>query len=194
MQMMEGVKVVEAAQWIMAPSAGAVLADWGADVIRIEHPTTVDPLRSVLPTQGLDSTFDFYIENNNHSKRCIGLDLATTEGRGVFLRLIEDADVFITSFLEAAREKWRITYDDLRAVNPRLIYAALARAGGARTRGERSRVRRDLVLGPQRRGLHGDSRRNEARPCAGERLRRRAGWSGARRGHRRCLVPAHDDR
>src|SRR5262249_52324401 len=109
---MEGIKVVEAAQWIMAPAAAAILADWGAEVIRVEHPTAVDPLRGVLPTQGLDATFDFYIENNNHSKRCIGLDLATTEGSEIFLRLIEDADVFITSFLEPAREKWRITYDD----------------------------------------------------------------------------------
>ena len=123
MQVMEGVKVVEASQWVMGPSAAAILAQWGAEVVRIEHPTLADPLRAVLPTQGLDATFDFYIENNNHSKRSIGLDLSSGEGREIFLRLVQDADVFITSVLEPARQKWQITYDELRTVNPQLIYA-----------------------------------------------------------------------
>jgi crotonobetainyl-CoA:carnitine CoA-transferase CaiB-like acyl-CoA transferase len=77
----------------------------------------------LIPTLGLDAAFDFYVENNNHSKRSIGLDLAKDEGRAVFLDLIADADVFVTSFLEPSRQKWGITYDDLRNVNPRLIYA-----------------------------------------------------------------------
>lgn len=123
MNVMEGVKVVEAATWVMGPSAGAILGGWGADVIRIEHPTQSDPLRTILPTMGWDSTFDLYVEQNNHSKRSIGLDLSKPEGREVFLQLIADADVFITSFLEATKKKWRIDYEDLRAVNPRLIYA-----------------------------------------------------------------------
>jgi crotonobetainyl-CoA:carnitine CoA-transferase CaiB-like acyl-CoA transferase len=123
MPVMEGVRVVEAAQWVMAPSAAVILASWGADVIRIEHPTIGDPLRSLIPTLGLDATFDFYVENNNHSKRSIGLDLAKDAGRAVFLDLIADADVFVTSFLEPARQKWGITYEDLREINPRLIYA-----------------------------------------------------------------------
>jgi crotonobetainyl-CoA:carnitine CoA-transferase CaiB-like acyl-CoA transferase len=123
MSVMEGVRVVEVAQWVMVPSAAAILAAWGADVVRVEHPKWADPLRGVLPTLGVDTSFDFYVENNNHSKRSVGLDLATAEGRDVLLRLISDADVFVTSFLEPARERLGITHEELQAVNPRLIYA-----------------------------------------------------------------------
>ena len=122
--MLEGVKVVEAAVWVMGPGAAAVLADWGADVIRIEHPVRGDPLRGTLPSMGWDtSRFNFYVEQNNHSKRSIGLDLGAPGGRDVLLDLVADADVFVTSFLEPARQKWGITYDDLKRHNPRLIYA-----------------------------------------------------------------------
>jgi crotonobetainyl-CoA:carnitine CoA-transferase CaiB-like acyl-CoA transferase len=123
MLVMEGVKVVDASQWVMGPSAAVILADWGADVIRIEHPIIGEPLRGTLSSMGYDTTFDFYIEQNNHSKRSVGVDLASPAGRDVFLELIAASDVLITSFLEPARQKWRITYEDLREVNPRLVYA-----------------------------------------------------------------------
>ncbi len=123
MKVMDGVRVIDASQWVMGPSAAVILADWGADVIRIEHPTAGEPLRGTLPSMGYDTTFDFYIEQNNHSKRSLGLDLSSPGGKDVFLKLIAQSDVLVTSFLEPARRKWGITYEDLRGVNPGLIYA-----------------------------------------------------------------------
>ena len=171
MQVMEGVKVVEASQWVMGPSAAAILAQWGAEVVRIEHPTLADPLRAVLSTQGLDASFDFYIENNNHSKRSIGLDLSSGEGREIFLRLVKDADVFITSVLEPARQKWRITYDELRTVNPQLIYA---RSHGQGARGpEAYSPGYDVVSywARSERGIHGHTGGGEIQPHPCQRFR-----------------------
>jgi crotonobetainyl-CoA:carnitine CoA-transferase CaiB-like acyl-CoA transferase len=121
--MLDGVKVVEASMWVMAPAAAAVLADWGASVIRIEHPRRPDPLRALLPGMGFDATYDFNIEQHNHSKRSVAADLSTPGGRDVLIKLIADADVFVTSFLEPTRRKWKITHEDLKAHNPQLIYA-----------------------------------------------------------------------
>jgi crotonobetainyl-CoA:carnitine CoA-transferase CaiB-like acyl-CoA transferase len=121
--MLDGVKVVEASMWVMAPSAAAVLADWGASVTRIEHPRRPDPLRGILPGMGFDATYDFNIEQHNHSKRSVAADLSTPGGRDILIKLIGDADVFVTSFLEPTRRKWKITHQDLRVHNPQLIYA-----------------------------------------------------------------------
>jgi crotonobetainyl-CoA:carnitine CoA-transferase CaiB-like acyl-CoA transferase len=131
-RILEGVKVVEAAEWVMAPGAAAILAGWGAEVIKIEHPLRGDPLRGTLRSLGRDTPFNFYAEQNNHSKRSIGLDLNNPEGREIFAKLIAESDVFLTSFLEPAREKWGITYEALSASHPRLVYA---RSSGQGQRG-----------------------------------------------------------
>lgn len=123
--LLEGLKAVELADWGFVPSGAAVLADWGADVIKIEHPQRGDPLRGLMAGGLIASTgdYNYMVEQMNRGKRDIGLDVGTDAGRAIFLKLIERADIFITSFLEPARERLRITYDDLSAVNPRLIYA-----------------------------------------------------------------------
>ena len=124
MSVLDGVKVVELAEHGFVPSCGAILADWGADVVKIERPTG-DPLRSVM-TAGLvadTGDFNFLFELYNRNKRGITLDLRRPGGRSTFDRLIRDADVFLTSFLPPARAKLNVTPDDLWAVNPRLVYA-----------------------------------------------------------------------
>ena len=121
--MLEGVRVVEAGEWLMVPAASNVLAQWGADVVKVEHPIRGDPMRSTLQATGSDSPFNFYQEQPNHSKRSVGIDLSQPKGREILLALIAEADVFVTSFRESARRRWGITYDDLASVNPRLIYA-----------------------------------------------------------------------
>jgi len=122
---LDGVRVVEVADWGFVPSAGTALGDWGAEVIKIEHPRHGDPIRGLI-TGGLvpgASGRNFIVEQIGRHKRSVGIDLATDDGRALLYRLVERADVFLTNFLPDARERLRMTYDDLRRVNPRLVYA-----------------------------------------------------------------------
>src|SRR5262245_50219176 len=124
MGVLDGVKVVELAEHGFVPSCAAVLADWGADVVKIERPGG-DPLRSIMGAGFVANTgeFNFLWELYNRNKRGIVVDLRVAEGRAVFDRLVEHADVLVTNFLPSARTKLRVNPEDLWAVNPRLIYA-----------------------------------------------------------------------
>jgi crotonobetainyl-CoA:carnitine CoA-transferase CaiB-like acyl-CoA transferase len=129
-----GIKVVEVAMYMFVPTAGAVLADWGADVIKIGHPDYADPMRANtiggLPDKQLD--FGFMWEISNRGKRSVAVDLATEEGYEILRALVADADVFLTSFLPTARQRLRIEVEDIRAINPSIIYA---RGSGQGARG-----------------------------------------------------------
>jgi crotonobetainyl-CoA:carnitine CoA-transferase CaiB-like acyl-CoA transferase len=122
---MDGIKVVEVASWTYVPVAGAVLAEWGADVIKIEHPESGDPQRG-LAASGLVPTgpggVAHMMELPNRGKRSVGLDLGTAEGRTILLELSATADVFLTNFRPQARRKLAIDVEDIRAVNPSIIY------------------------------------------------------------------------
>jgi crotonobetainyl-CoA:carnitine CoA-transferase CaiB-like acyl-CoA transferase len=122
---LSGVRVVEVAQWWFVPAAGAVLADWGADVLKIEHPVSGDPQRGLVTSGLIPSTggVNFMVEQPNRGKRSIGLDLGHPKGRAILDRLVEGADVFLTNFLPAARRKLKIEVEDIRRVNPKIIYA-----------------------------------------------------------------------
>ena len=125
MQILEGIRLIEVADWGFVPSAGTVLGDWGADVIKIEHPVRGDPMRGLV-TSGLvpgARGVNFFVEHLSRNKRSIGVDLNRPEGRAVLDKLVSTSDIFLTNFLPDARERMRITYEDLRKVNPRLIYA-----------------------------------------------------------------------
>jgi crotonobetainyl-CoA:carnitine CoA-transferase CaiB-like acyl-CoA transferase len=121
---MRGVKVVEVAQFTFVPSAGAVLADWGADVIKIEHAVTGDAQRGIkIGTGGAAAaSFQPLMEHPNRGKRSIGLALENPSAREVLTELVRDADVFLTNFLPDASQRLRIGVDDIRAVNPKIIY------------------------------------------------------------------------
>lgn len=123
-RILEGVRVVEVAQWWFVPAAGAVLADWGADVLKIEHPVSGDPQRGLMTSGLIPNTggVNFMIEQPNRGKRSIGLDLNKPEGLEILHKLVAGADVFLTNFLPAARRRLKIELEDLRAVNPRIIY------------------------------------------------------------------------
>ncbi len=122
---LRGVRVLEVAEWGFVPSCATVLGDWGAEVVKIEHPTRGDPLRGLL-TAGLvpgASGRNFLVEHLGRNKRNVGIDLNKPGGRALLDRLIERSDVFLTSFLDDARERLRLTWDDVRRVNPRIVYA-----------------------------------------------------------------------
>jgi len=123
-QVLAGVRVVEVAQWWFVPAAGAVLADWGADVLKVEHPLHGDPQRALMTSGLIPNTggVNFMVEQPNRGKRSIGIDLNKPEGLAVLHRLLPTADVFVTNFLPAARRRLKIELEDIRAVNPKIIY------------------------------------------------------------------------
>jgi len=124
---MEGVRVLEIAQFTFVPAAGAVLSDWGADVIKVEHAVTGDAQRGLVRVMGLDalvpgSTFYPIMEGPNRGKRSIGLDLYNPEAQEILRVLVEQADVFLTNMLPGARVKMGIDVDQIKAINPKIIY------------------------------------------------------------------------
>jgi crotonobetainyl-CoA:carnitine CoA-transferase CaiB-like acyl-CoA transferase len=118
---MNGVKMVEVAQFTFTPSAGAVLADWGADVIKIEHAVSGDAQRGMrnFPYAG---TFGPIMEHPNRGKRSIGLALEHPAAHAVLMEVCKDADVFLTNFLPDARRRLHLEVDDLRRANPDIVY------------------------------------------------------------------------
>ncbi|MBB5915591.1 crotonobetainyl-CoA:carnitine CoA-transferase CaiB-like acyl-CoA transferase [Nocardia transvalensis] len=122
---LEGIRVLEVAMYGFVPSAGAVLSDWGADVVKIEHAVTGDPQRGLRRVGAFTVEGDPNpnVEHANRGKRSVGVDMTVAEGRELILDLARRADVFLTSFLPQARAKFGIDVDDIRAVNPTIIYA-----------------------------------------------------------------------
>jgi crotonobetainyl-CoA:carnitine CoA-transferase CaiB-like acyl-CoA transferase len=130
----EGVRVVELAQFVFVPGGGAILADLGAEVIKIEEPKGGDPYRSLRINDGRQTaSANLAMEQNNRGKKSLAIDLKSTTGREVFLKLIETADVFLTSIRPGAIERLGLGVEALRKVNPKLIYV---RGNGTGFRGE----------------------------------------------------------
>lgn len=120
----DGVRVIELAQWVFVPVAGALLADWGADVVRIER-LEGDPYRA-LATQGIGTDRDgvnLSIALANRGKRSIALDLRDDAGRDVLEELLSSADVFLTNLRPGALSRLGLDVRSLRARHPRLVYA-----------------------------------------------------------------------
>jgi len=137
---MEGIRVLEVAMYGFVPSAGAVLADWGADVIKVEHAVTGDPQRGMRQTGSyrIEGDPNPNIEHANRGKRSIGLDIARPGGLEVLYDLARRSDVFLTNFLPSSRRKLKIDVADIQTVNPRIIYArgsALGPRGAEADRG-----------------------------------------------------------
>ncbi len=126
---MEGVKVVELGVWVAGPAAGVILADWGADVVKIEPPGIGDPARTFAKMFGADMPFNPPFEMDNRNKRSIVLDLGNEAGREVAFELIDEADVFITNVRPAALRRLGFDPETLRARNARLVYALITGYG-----------------------------------------------------------------
>ena len=123
---LDGIRVIEVSSWMFVPSAGAVLVDWGADVVKVEHPVTGDPQRGLV-TSGLvpggAGGVNFMMEQPNRGKQSVAIDLSHPDGREALMKLVETADVFLTNYMPAVRRKLRIDVDDLRERNPDIIVA-----------------------------------------------------------------------
>jgi crotonobetainyl-CoA:carnitine CoA-transferase CaiB-like acyl-CoA transferase len=139
-KVMQGVRVLEVAQFTFVPAAGAILADWGADVIKVEHPIRGDTQRGFLNMGGvtLDPLRHTLVEHPNRGKRSVGIDLATPEGQEVLYELAKTADVFLTNFLPHVRQQNKFDVEHIRAANPDIIYArgsAFGNKGPERAKG-----------------------------------------------------------
>jgi crotonobetainyl-CoA:carnitine CoA-transferase CaiB-like acyl-CoA transferase len=121
---MQGVRVLEVAEHTFVPAASALLAEWGAEIIKVEHVERGDAMRGLGSTGvlSLGEGAHVLLEHSNRGKKSLGLDLASDDGLEILYRLAATSDVFLTNKMPSVRTKLRIDVDDIRAHNPRIIY------------------------------------------------------------------------
>ena len=123
-RILDGIRVLEIANWLAAPAAGALLCDLGAEVIKVE-PHRGDPWRGYR----LGDPENYAFEQDNRGKRGIALDLSKPGSREIVHRIAKTSDVFVTNLLPRRRERFGVTYDDLKGLNSRLIYLSFTGYG-----------------------------------------------------------------
>jgi crotonobetainyl-CoA:carnitine CoA-transferase CaiB-like acyl-CoA transferase len=135
MKVLGGIRVVELASYLFVPAAGAILAEWGADVIKVEHPERPDPQRNmVIADLSIDDEpFVPLMQQANQGKRSIGLDVGSDEGYAVLCQLLVRADVFLTNLLPRSLNRLRLDVEDVRNVNPSIV---IARGSGYGPKGD----------------------------------------------------------
>jgi formyl-CoA transferase len=145
-------KVIDMSSWIAAPVAATMLADFGAQVIKVEPPEAGDGYRNfALMPSSPTSDVNYTWEMDNRNKRSIALNLKTEQGRKILQQMVAESDVYITNTPQAMRRQWGLTYEDLAQINPNLIYASLTAYGEDGP--ERDREGFDLVAYWGRSGL-----------------------------------------
>ncbi|MCO6388024.1 CaiB/BaiF CoA-transferase family protein [Aliihoeflea sp. 40Bstr573] len=130
---LKGVRVIELARILAGPWAGQVLADLGADVIKIENPDGGDDTRKWGPpfVMGHDGTnlSAAYYHSTNRGKRSVAIDFSTPEGAEQVRKLVATADVMIENFKVGGLKKYGLDYESLKAINPRLVYCSITGFG-----------------------------------------------------------------
>jgi crotonobetainyl-CoA:carnitine CoA-transferase CaiB-like acyl-CoA transferase len=126
-----GIKVVELGHWVAVPSACAILADWGAEVIKIENPGTGDALRGMRSIEGIPMSDHIMpvFEVLNRGKQGLAVNLSLNQGREIVYRLVERSDVFVSNFQPRVLDKLGMDYETMSRRNSKLIYAALTGYG-----------------------------------------------------------------
>jgi crotonobetainyl-CoA:carnitine CoA-transferase CaiB-like acyl-CoA transferase len=121
---LQGVRILEVAEHTFVPAASALLSDWGAEVVKIEHVERGDAMRGLASTGVAILSGDVHalLEHSNRGKKSLGLDLTSDEGRDILYQLAATSDVFLTNKLPSVRAKLKIDVDDIRAHNPKIIY------------------------------------------------------------------------
>jgi crotonobetainyl-CoA:carnitine CoA-transferase CaiB-like acyl-CoA transferase len=128
---LDGIKVLEVANWLAAPAAAALMADMGADVIKVEPPTG-DIFRGfILRSIGYDFDFqhNYAFEVDNRGKRSIVVDLDKPGGPETVRKLAADCDVFLTNLVQRRRVRYGLTFEEVKAANPKVIYASFSGYG-----------------------------------------------------------------
>jgi crotonobetainyl-CoA:carnitine CoA-transferase CaiB-like acyl-CoA transferase len=123
---LEGIRVLDLSRLLPGPYCSLILADMGAEVIKVEEPGFGDYIRW-MPPMLRGKSYRYLILNRN--KKSITLDLKSSEGREIFLKLVSKSDVVLESFRPGVAKRLRISYDELKTVNPRIIYCAISGYG-----------------------------------------------------------------
>jgi crotonobetainyl-CoA:carnitine CoA-transferase CaiB-like acyl-CoA transferase len=147
---LEGIRIIDCTIWQQGTYATALLADMGADVVKVEGPDSPDPGRSMATPGRPDHGLSAYFECHNRNKRGVVLDLKHPEGRETLLRLVRDADVFVQNMRKGVMERLGLAYRDLAQVNPAIIYAS---ASGYGDRGPDRALPSMDIMGQARGGL-----------------------------------------
>lgn len=130
---LEGIRVIDLSRILAGPFCAMLMADLGADVIKVEAPGTGDPARGNGPflpgPNGEENAYSTYFMSINRGKRSIAIDLAKPEGKALLLDLVRDADVLLENFRPGAMERLGLSYDTVKAVNPRIIMASVSGFG-----------------------------------------------------------------
>src|SRR5947207_3479653 len=121
---MQGVRILEVAEHTFVPAASAILADLGAEVVKIEHVERGDAMRGLASsgTVPIIGGVHVILEHSNRGKQSLGLDLASPDGIDILYRLAATCDVFLTNKLPSVRTKLKVDVDDIRSANPDIIY------------------------------------------------------------------------
>ncbi len=124
MSVMEGVRILEVAEHTFVPAASALLSDWGAEVVKIEHVERGDAMRGLASTGVMSLSGDVHVllEHSNRGKKSLALDLKTPEGLEILYKLAATSDVFLTNKLPSVRKKLHIDVEDIRSHRPDIIY------------------------------------------------------------------------
>jgi len=121
-----GIRIIDAGNMVAAPFAASLLADFGVDVIKLEHPRQGDGQRKLEP---IKDGIPLWWKTIARNKRCITLDLSKPEGAGVFKDLVRGADAVVENYRPGTLERWGLGYDALKAINPRLVLLRISGFG-----------------------------------------------------------------
>ncbi len=143
---LEGIRVIDMTVWHHGPGGSTFLADMGAEVIKVEERLSGDPGRHSMSLGGMNNPLgiSYYFENNNRNKKSLAINLKTEKGREVMYRLVEKSDVFLSNFRKTGLARLGLSYEELKAINPKLIYS---HGSGQGTRGLHSNRQSNDIIG-----------------------------------------------
>lgn len=160
----KGLKVVDAGTWIAGPVSSTILADYGADVTKVEMPGDGDAYRRLAHAPGTpNADINYAWAQDARNKRSITINLKTDEGQAILRKLVAQCDVYVTNYPLPMRRRLGLTYDDLKPLNPRMVYASLTAYGEYGP--EKDREGFDLVAYWSRSGLMDVVRAPGAKPA-----------------------------